>query len=377
MSQNPDQESIIISELEASTGKIGVLQLNAEKTLNSLTLPMVEVMSGQLKRWEADENLAVVVLIGSGDKAFCAGGDVQQLYQSAIESPGGPCVQGEAFFKTEYQLNYQLHTYSKPIICFGNGIVMGGGLGLMAGASHRIATETTRIAMPEITIGLFPDVGGTYFLNQMPYNFGVFFALTGASINARDALYTRLADHVIPWRKHQDLLKNLQQVNWSAVDDSQNHLFVDKEIEKFALDTSALHALMVSEVQVHHKLLETICLHTSLGEVLLEISQFDEDNPWFDKAKKAVQNGSPLSSALIYEQLRRHRHSNLETVFLSEFQLATNVIRYPEFAEGVRALLIDKDKSPQWKFKHFSDVPCSELEHFFTPPWDKNPLELN
>ena len=96
-----------------------------------------------------------------------------------------------------------------------------------------------------------------------------------------------------------------------------------------------------------------------------------------DKAKKAVQNGSPLSSALIYEQLRRHRHSNLETVFLSEFQLATNVIRYPEFAEGVRALLIDKDKSPQWKFKHFSDVPCSELEHFFTPPWDKNPLELN
>lgn len=377
MSQNLDQENLVISELQASSGKIGMFRLNAEKTLNSLTLSMVEAMSEQLKDWDADENIAVVILIGSGDKAFCAGGDVQELYQSAIESPGGPCTHGEAFFKSEYQLNYQLHTYSKPIICFGNGIVMGGGLGLMAGASHRIATESTRIAMPEVSIGLFPDVGSTYFLNQMPYNFGVFFALTGASINARDALYTRLADHVIPWNTHKKLLKNLQKVNWDTSDAQQNHHLIDKEIEVFALDTKALHAMMESEIQVHHKLLETICLHTSLAEVLLEISKFDKDNHWFHKAKSAITHGSPLSSVLIYEQLRRHRHSSLETAFLSEFQLATNVIRYPEFTEGVRALLIDKDKSPKWLFKHFSDIPCSLLEHFFTAPWDTNPLELN
>jgi len=376
MSHPSDQESLVISELQANTGKIGMLRLNAEKTLNSLTLSMVEAMSKQLRDWEIDVDIAMVVLIGSGDKAFCAGGDVQELYQSAIESPGGPCTQGEAFFKSEYQLNYQLHTYSKPIICFGNGIVMGGGLGLMAGASHRIATESTRIAMPEVTIGLFPDVGGTYFLNQMPYNFGVFFALTGASINARDALYTRLADYVIPWNTHKKLLENLQKINWDTSDIENSHHLIDEQIKVFSIDEQDLHAMMLSEIQVHHKLLETICLHNSLAEVLLEISQFDKDNHWFNKAKSAITHGSPLSSVLIYEQLRRHRHSSIETVFLSEFQLATNVIRYPEFTEGVRALLIDKDKSPKWQFKHFSDIPCNVLEHFFTAPWDTNPLKL-
>jgi len=377
MSQDDIQKSLIISELQSSTGKIGVLRLNAEKTLNSLTLSMVNAMSEQLKHWKADDDIAIIVLMGSGDKAFCAGGDVQELYKSAIETPGGPCIQGEAFFQDEYQLNYQLHTYSKPIICLGNGIVMGGGLGLMAGASHRIATESTRIAMPEITIGLFPDVGGTYFLNQMPYNLGVFFALTGASINARDALYTKLADYVIPWNSHKTLIKNLQKVDWDASDMQKNHQFIDEQIETFAINKQDLHAMMASEIQIHHKVLEAICLQTSLAEVLLAISKFDKDDKWFNKAKLAITNGSPLSSVLIYEQLRRHRHSSLETVFLSEFQLATNIIRYPEFAEGVRALLIDKDKSPKWQFKHFSEISCHVLESFFTMPWDTNPLKLD
>ena len=377
MSQDVDHNSVIISELKASTGKIGILELNAEKTLNSLTLSMVNTLSEQLTAWETDENIALIILMGSGKKAFCAGGDVQELYQSAIESPGGPCTQGETFFKNEYQLNYQIHTYAKPIVCLGNGIVMGGGLGLMAGASHRIATETTRIAMPEITIGLFPDVGGTYFLNQMPYNFGVFFALTGASINARDAVYSRLADHVIPWSSHKKLLKNLQKVDWSISDIQENHRIIDQKVDELAINELELHAMMVSEIQVHHKLLETICLHSSLAEVIKEINEFNEDNAWFKRAQAAIAHGSPLSSVIIYEQLRRHRHSDLKTVFLSEYQLATNVIRYPEFAEGVRALLIDKDKSPKWQFKHFSEIPCKLLESFFTPPWDMNPLQLN
>ena len=376
MTQDVAQDSLIINELASSTGKIGVLKLNAEKTLNSLTLSMVNALSGQLTLWAEDDEIAVIILMGNGDKAFCAGGDIQELYQSAIASPGEPCIKGEAFFKHEYQLNYQIHTYKKPIICLGNGIVMGGGLGLMAGASHRVATESTRIAMPEITIGLFPDVGGTYFLNRMPYNFGVFFALTGASINARDALYTKLADYMIPWSSHEKLLKNLQKVSWSTSDIEKNHRFVDQQIKHLEVNEQDLQNLMVSEVQTHHKLLETICLHNSLAEVIREIKEFDEDSHWFDKAKSAIEHGSPLSSVLIYEQLRRHRHSDLETVFLSEYQLATNVIRYPEFAEGVRALLIDKDKSPNWNFKHFSDVPCEVLESFFAAPWSANPLSL-
>jgi len=376
MSKEVQQESLVISELGASTGKIGLLKLNSEKKLNSLTLSMVEAMSTQLSTWEENDDIAVIVLMGAGDKAFCAGADIQELYQSAILSPGGPCVEGEAFFQKEYQLNYQIHTYAKPIICLGNGIVMGGGLGLMAGASHRVATESSYIAMPEITIGLFPDVGATYFLNQIPYNLGVFFGLTGASINARDAIYTRLADYVMPWSAHTELLNNLQNLDWQLSDPQKNHLLVDEQLHALAFDDKAIAKLMPSKIQMHHAFLEKICLHKSLAEVLHEIYQYEEDDPWFNKAKLAVAHGSPLASVLIYEQLRRHRHTNLEEAFYSEFQLATNVIRHPEFSEGVRALLIDKDKSPEWQFKHFSEVSCTLLEHFFSAPWTKNPLEI-
>lgn len=375
-SQDIDSPSLIINTLEAASGKIGVLQLNVEKTLNSLTLEMVKQMSAQLEAWKNNDDIAVILLMGSGDKAFCAGGDVQILYQSAISNPGGPCEEGEDFFRHEYELNYQLHRYEKPIICLGNGIVMGGGLGLMAGVSHRIATETTRIAMPEITIGLFPDVGATYFLNRMPYNLGVFFALTGAPINARDALYTRLADYVLLWSEHNTLISNLQKVEWRA-DSIENHALVDEQITALSLDTKALEQLMQSEIYINLTHLESICLHNSLAQTIDEISEVDSDNHWLSKAKASLEHGSPLSSLLIYEQLRRNRFASLEEVFLSEYQLATNIIRYPEFAEGVRALLIDKDKSPKWQFKHFSDVPCSLMEQFFTAPWPENPLSLD
>ena len=160
--------TVIAEELSSDTGSIGLLTLNLEKTLNSLTLEMVHSLTANLKKWANDDAIKAVILRGAGDRAFCAGGDVLALYQSAINPVDGICVDAEAFFFHEYQLDYLIHTYDKPIICFGNGIVMGGGLGLMAGASHRVVTETTRIAMPEVTIGIFPDVGATHFLNQLP-----------------------------------------------------------------------------------------------------------------------------------------------------------------------------------------------------------------
>ena len=219
MTQN---STVIVDELNSETGSIGILTLNLEKTLNSLTLEMVHSLTVSLKKWANDDSVKAVILRGAGDRAFCAGGDVQALYQSAINPVDGICVEAEEFFFHEYQLNYLIHTYDKPIICLGNGIVMGGGLGLMAGASHRVVTETTRIAMPEISIGIFPDVGATSFLNQLPYNLGYFFALTGAPMNANDALFCQLADYAILWKDYDQLLESIKSISW-ATETETNH----------------------------------------------------------------------------------------------------------------------------------------------------------
>ncbi len=368
-----ENTSVLIEELDAKQGKLGLLTLNAEATLNSLTLEMVQALSNQLKRWEQDDAIAGVILKGAGSKAFCAGGDVQQLYQSAVEQPGGPCEYAEAFFLHEYQLDYQIHQYAKPVICLGHGIVMGGGLGLMAGAVFRVAAETTRIAMPEITIGLFPDVGGTWFLNKMPRALGQFFALTGAQINANDALYLNLATHVIAWEQQQSLIDELCACSFENTQ-KDDIATIEKVLGKHVIESSKLDQDLPSEIKPVLSSLEQASQSTSLGEMLKAFSQLADQSPWLEKAVETLQHGSPLSSLLIYEQLKRHRYSSLREVFLSEYQLATNVVRYPEFAEGVRALLIDKDKNPQWQFKHFSAVPASLLEQFFTPAWNENPL---
>ena len=160
---------VLFEELTCGNGKVvAMATLNVEKTLNSLSLEMIDLLTAQLVEWQSDDRISVVLFQGAGDRAFCAGGDIQALYQSMVEHPGGPNPYAEAFFEREYRLDYLIHTYSKPVMVWGHGIVMGGGLGIFGGCSHRVATEKSRIALPEITIGLFPDAGASVFLGKMP-----------------------------------------------------------------------------------------------------------------------------------------------------------------------------------------------------------------
>src|SRR5210317_2516528 len=207
---------VVFEEIPAGSGKVGRVTLSVAATLNSLTLEMVNLLQVRLDQWRTDESIAAIFIEGAGDKAFCAGGDVQALYRSATATPGGPCEYAEDFFTREYRMNYTLHTYGKPIICWGHGIVMGGGRGVMAGCSHRVVTEKTRIAMPEVTIALFPDVGGSWFLNHMPGKCGQFLALTGASINAADAIYTGIAGRFIASEHKAAVIEQLLLQSWSA-----------------------------------------------------------------------------------------------------------------------------------------------------------------
>lgn len=363
------QSPVLFEELPAAGGKrIGQITLDVPATLNSLNLEMVELMLDRMARWQDDENIACLFVRGGGEKAFCAGGDVQALRASAVENPGGPCDYAESFFAKEYRLDHLFHTYAKPIVCWGHGVVMGGGLGIFAGSSHRVVTEKSRFAMPEITIALFPDVGGSHFLNQMPDGVGRFLALTAANFNGTDALYINLAEHLITNDRRDQVLADLQQLEWG--DDPAGQI---SEVLA-GHDRASVEARPEGNVEKHMTSIGELCGDKPVEEVVAAITGLDTDDKWLARARDALVHGSPLSVLIADRQLRAFRGKPLNEIFQSELILAVNIVRYPEFAEGVRALLIDKDKNPQWRYKTIEDVPGDVLDGFFQPPWDTNPL---
>ena len=369
MSQEP---TVQIQEHASRQGMIGHMTLTVPATLNSLTLTMVDQIQSTLEQWRDRSDIAVILIDGSGDKAFCAGGDVQALRDSCLASPGGPCDYAETFFTREYRMNFTLHTYPKPIICWSSGIVMGGGLGILAGCRLRIVTETTRIAMPEVTIALFPDVGGSWFLNRMPGGTGLFLGLTGASINAGDALYTGIANRFMSADQRPQLLHALSQVAWTA-EPNQNGDLARGVVHSLSLE--ATQEVPESLVEQHRAVIDDICDTDQILTLGVRIKALsDSSDRWLAKAAQGFANGSPLAARWIAEQLRRTRHCSLAEVFQAEIVLGTNIMRHPEFAEGVRALLVDKDRSPQWTYSSLESVPAQVLETFFNPPWTHNPL---
>ena len=358
---------VLFEEIPAEGGKkLGKATLNVPKTLNSLTIEMVESMLEKFDQWQNDQSICAVFIDSSGEKAFCAGGDVQALHSSAVATPGGPCVEAENFFAREYRLDYMLHQFSKPVIVWGDGIVMGGGLGIFAGGSHRVVTETSRFAMPEVTIGLFPDVGGSYFLNKMPGSTGRFLALSGASFNASDAVFTQVANCFISRERYEDVIAVLLA---AAPCDSKT---VDHALAGIIAESKDM--LPEGNVESHLDVIDSLCKDLDIKQLVNTFDELETDDKWLLKAKRSLKHGSPLSVVLIDEQLKRTKDVALNDVFRSELVLATNIVRYPEFSEGVRALLIDKDQSPKWQFKNIESIDTNLIESFFKAPWDQNPL---
>ena len=360
---------VLFEELPAAGRKLGRITLNVEATLNSLTLEMVDLLQEKLDLWRDNDEIAAVFIDAVGEKAFCAGGDVQALHASAVETPGGPCEYAEAFFAREYRMNYTLHTWPKPLVCWGHGIVMGGGLGVMAGCAHRIVTEKTRIAMPEVTIALFPDVGGSWFLNHMPGKSGEFLALTGASINAADAVFTGIADRFIASEHKAAVIEALTAQDYGS-DDA--HALVRHALRPFS--DRSIGSLPAAQVEPHLATIGQLCDGDSIHDIIDNITGLDDEDAWLAKARDSLGHGSKLAARWIHRQLWETRHASLREVFQAEIQLVTNIVRHPEFTEGVRALLIDKDRNPQWAYPTSREIPEDVLQGFFTAPWPTNPL---
>ncbi|NVD97479.1 enoyl-CoA hydratase/isomerase family protein [Massilia sp. BJB1822] len=370
--------AVLFEELPAGGGKrLGIATLNAEKSLNSLSLEMVHALAERLAAWADDDGIAVVLLQAAGDKAFCAGGDLQNLYASMRQHHSSP-EHGDAaanqyaadFFRHEYRLDYQIHTYPKPILCWGHGIVMGGGIGLMAGASHRVVTGQSRLAMPEISIGLFPDVGGSWLLSRMPGKAGLFLALTGAQVRAADALFLGLADHGIIQENKAAVLAALQQQPWSS-QRADNDRLLTQVLRRHA-DPALAEA---GPVQQHFDTINRLCGAASLAQIVAALSQHASDDAWFNKAIATLRAGSPGSIALSHALQQRVAGLSLADVFRLEYIAALHCAARPDFAEGIRALLIDKDGKPAWQPPTLQQVSAGWLEGFFTAPaWPAHPL---
>ena len=362
--------SVLFETLATGNGKqFAIATLNEEKTLNALSMEMVDLLYAQLLDWQQDDSIVAVMLQGAGQKAFCAGGDVQKLHQSAVEKPGGPCEYAESFFEREYRLDYLIHQYQKPLICWGHGIVMGGGLGLMAGCKHRVVTERTRMAMPEITIALYPDVGGSWFLNRAPGRTGLYLALTAGSMNAADSLFVGYGDYFIQHEQKADVFAQLLALNWSGTNDAA---LVDGLLAELAVANQ--DAMPAANIEPHFDIIQQLTDYATLPEIVTAITGHQSEDKWLSKGAAALAHGSALSACNIYQALALTKNMSLAEVFQFELMLSTNVIRHPEFAEGVRALLIDKDQQPRWLFDRVENVPAALLAEMVNSPWPENPL---
>lgn len=361
---------VLSEEIVTQDGhKIISLTLNAERSLNALTFDMMEIIFPTLQTVQDDDSVVAVILDGAGEKAFCAGGDIINLYKSMTGE--GESGFGERFFTLEYQLDYLIHTFRKPIICWGAGIVMGGGMGLMNGCSHRIVTETSHLAMPEVTIGLYPDVGGSWFLNRMPGRTGLFLGLTGNPMNAADALWLGLADRFLTKDMRERMVTNLQAADWGS--EKGAHSVVNATLRALEHEAKAQHSLN-STVLAHFDTIQALTDHDSVVDIVAALAALETEDKWLNRAKKAITHGSPLAIHLIAEQLKRCKHMSLQEVFHAELILSVQCCNNDEFPEGIRALLVDKDGQPKWTFSHVAEVDQDVVDGFFAPPWETNPL---
>jgi enoyl-CoA hydratase/carnithine racemase len=376
-------QPVLFEELAAHNGRrIGVATLASEKTLNALSLEMVNLLTPQLRQWQADPEVALVILQAQGDKAFCAGGDLQQLYRTMREhhaSPERGDIRGNryaaGFFEHEYRLDYLIHTFAKPILGWGHGIVMGGGIGLMAGCSHRVATEKSRLAMPEITIGLYPDVGGSWFLARMPGKTGVFLALTGAQLNASDAVFAGLADYRVAHAAKQSVLDALLAQDWGHGHDAELLDRVLAEAQAASLHDAA-GAFAPAKLRSHFDLIQECCGKPTLPEIVDAILALASDDAWLQKAAATLRAGAPGSARLGYALQKRVRRLSLAEVFRLELVVSLHCAARPDFVEGIRALIVEKDQQPRWQPATLAAATAEWVEGFFDDPWgkDEHPL---
>lgn len=330
-------EATVLTEIR---GRAGLITLNRPEAMNALTHEMVTLIAEALEQWRDDENVDLVIIRGAGDRAFCAGGDVVGLYHDALVQGSG----GIAFWEEEYALNLAISQYPKPYVAIMKGYVLGGGVGVSAHGSHRIVTDSTRIGMPETGIGFIPDVGGSHLLANSPDNLGVHLSLTGAHVGAAEALHTGFADFYVPEAELEELVDKL-----AATGDASLITGADPG-EPFDGNVAAMSAAYAGE---------------SVEKILANLDATEGE--WAAQAAKRIRRNSPTAVKVAWESLRRAQGQTLSQALETELRVSVNSQQGPDFIEGVRAQLVDKDRNPQWRPATLAEVTAEHIEAAFAP----------
>ena len=332
-------------------GAAGVVRLNRPKAINAVTLEMFREIDKALDAFESDPAIALILLEGAGDRGLCAGGDIRALYDSA--RAGGDL--GKILWREEYILNARIAAFGKPYVAMMDGIVMGGGVGLAAHASHRVVTERTRLAMPEVGIGFFPDVGGTWLLSRSPGEVGTYFGLTGQTMNGADAVYAGFADVVVA----SDRLPALREALTEAPDKATAQ-DVRAIIDGFAMPNA------VAPIAAQQPLIDALFGHDSIEEIVTALAHHSSE--FAQATLGTILDKSPTGLKLTLKLLRMARKSkSLEECLAREYRAALEIFVSHDFPEGVRAAVIDKDRNPQWKPARIEEVTPEIIARYFVP----------
>jgi len=349
-------------------GGLAVVTLDRPKALNALTLPMIRAFDPQLARWAEDPAVKAIVVRGAGDRAFCAGGDVLAIVEAGRALKRGDADGAGAlardFFREEYLLNRRVHTLPKPYVALLDGITMGGGVGLSVHGRFRIVTEKTLFAMPEVGIGLFPDVGGTWFLPRCPGEIGTWLALTGSRLNAADALYAGVGTHFVPSADLDDLIAALA----TALGRSEGTADTDRVVE----DVISGHAKPAGEAPLaaHREEIDR-CFHFDSVEEIVQ-SLENEGTDWASSTLKSLKHMSPTSLKVTLRQIRLGATMGFDDAMTMEYRLSQALLSGNDFYEGIRALLVDKDRSPKWQPANLEDISTTDVERYFAPLGDRD-----
>uniref|UniRef100_A0A8C8S3I4 3-hydroxyisobutyryl-CoA hydrolase n=1 Tax=Pelusios castaneus TaxID=367368 RepID=A0A8C8S3I4_9SAUR len=349
MSKHIDSAAEVLLE---KRGCAGVITMNRPKALNALNLSMIRQIYPQLKTWEKDSETFLIIIKGAGGKAFCAGGDIRAITDAG--KAGASLAQD--FFREEYILNNATGTCQKPYVALIDGITMGGGVGLSVHGHFRVATERTLFAMPETAIGLFPDVGGGYFLPRLSGKIGYYLALTGFRLKGRDLLKAGIATHFVESEKlpalEEDLiaLKSPSKENVADVLNSYHMKCKIDQEKKFALEE-------------HMDKINSLFSANSMEEIIQNLKQ--DGSPFALKQLETINKMSPTSLKLTLRQLREGASMNLQDVLTMEYRLSQACMRGHDFYEGVRAVLIDKDQVPKWKPATLEEVTDEFVDSCF------------
>jgi enoyl-CoA hydratase len=330
-------------------GSCGVIRLNRPKAINAVTLEMFRDVDKALDRFEADPAVAVILLEGAGERGLCAGGDIRALWESS--KVRGDL--GKILWREEYTLNARIAKFAKPYVAFMDGIVMGGGVGLSAHSRHRVVTERTKLAMPEVGLGFFPDVGGTWLLSHSPGEIGTYFGLTGQTMNGPDAIYARFADAMVPSGKLAALREALTKVRAGTTSADVKSL-----VDGFATGETA------GPVAAMQPKIDGWFAHDRMEDIVASLQRDGSDLA--QATLKTLNEKSPRGMVVTLKLLRLARgSSSLEECLVREYRAALQVFASDDFREGVRAAVIDKDRNPKWSPPRFEDVTPAMVAPYF------------